>query len=153
MPNTMPNPAINGQKAIPNGEAVTSSGKTHHWAGVLDSALDAVGHTPLIRLDRIARQDGFTCNLCKHPLCSAIVHELIVVGKTEFFSVGGSVKDRIAKVRRNWHEDEIRNSQSANGRACREGRRVDSRQKCRDRADEWQHRWVIMQQWALIRLG
>ncbi|KAL1410080.1 cystathionine beta-synthase [Vanrija albida] len=55
---------------------------THHWNGVLDSALDAVGETPLIRLDRIAKAEGLKCNL---------------LGKAEFFSVGGSVKDRIAK--------------------------------------------------------
>ncbi|PVG03128.1 pyridoxal phosphate-dependent enzyme, beta subunit [Serendipita vermifera] len=50
--------------------------------GILDSALDAIGHTPLIRLDRIARTEGFKCNL---------------LAKVEFLSVGGSVKDRIAK--------------------------------------------------------
>ncbi|OWZ64337.1 hypothetical protein AYX14_02931 [Cryptococcus neoformans] len=54
----------------------------HHWQGVLSSALDAVGHTPLIRLDRIAAEEGVKCNL---------------LGKCEFFSAGGSVKDRIAK--------------------------------------------------------
>ncbi|TXT10990.1 hypothetical protein VHUM_01741 [Vanrija humicola] len=55
---------------------------THHWNGVLDSALDAVGETPLIRLDRIRDAEGLKCNL---------------LGKAEFFSAGGSVKDRIAK--------------------------------------------------------
>ena len=30
---------------------------------VLDDALGAVGNTPLIRLDRIARQEGIECNL------------------------------------------------------------------------------------------
>lgn len=35
----------------------------HHWAGVLDSSLDAVGHTPLVRLDRIAKAEGLKCNL------------------------------------------------------------------------------------------
>ena len=34
---------------------------------ILDNALDAVGHTPLIRLDKIARHEGFKCNLCKEP--------------------------------------------------------------------------------------
>lgn len=37
----------------------------HHWQGVLSSALDAVGHTPLIRLDRIAAEEGVKCNFCK----------------------------------------------------------------------------------------
>ncbi|OCF78594.1 cystathionine beta-synthase [Kwoniella mangroviensis CBS 8886] len=60
------------------------SGETqpqHHWQGVLSSALDAVGHTPLVRLQRIAKEEGLNCNL---------------LGKCEFFSAGGSVKDRIA---------------------------------------------------------
>ncbi|OCF45695.1 cystathionine beta-synthase [Kwoniella heveanensis CBS 569] len=55
---------------------------THHWQGVLNCALDAVGHTPLIKLQRIREQEGMKCNL---------------LGKCEFFSAGGSVKDRIAK--------------------------------------------------------
>ncbi|THH18040.1 hypothetical protein EW146_g2875 [Bondarzewia mesenterica] len=49
---------------------------------ILDSALDAVGNTPLIRLDRIAEHEGLKCNL---------------LGKLEYTSAGGSVKDRIAK--------------------------------------------------------
>ncbi|KAI0040888.1 pyridoxal phosphate-dependent enzyme beta subunit [Auriscalpium vulgare] len=49
---------------------------------VLDSALDAVGNTPLVRLDRIAKHEGLKCNL---------------LGKLEYTSAGGSVKDRIAK--------------------------------------------------------
>ncbi|KAI0255926.1 tryptophan synthase beta subunit-like PLP-dependent enzyme [Lactifluus subvellereus] len=51
-------------------------------ATVLDSVLDAVGNTPLIRLDRIAEHEGLKCNL---------------LGKLEYTSAGGSVKDRIAK--------------------------------------------------------
>ncbi|KAJ2913066.1 hypothetical protein MD484_g7346, partial [Candolleomyces efflorescens] len=50
---------------------------------ILDTALDAVGHTPLIRLDKIAKANGFKCNM---------------LAKVEFFSAGGSVKDRIAKA-------------------------------------------------------
>ncbi|KAH9913641.1 cystathionine beta-synthase [Amylocystis lapponica] len=49
---------------------------------VLDNALGAVGNTPLIRLDKIAAQEGLKCNL---------------LGKLEYTSAGGSVKDRIAK--------------------------------------------------------
>ncbi|KAL4078611.1 tryptophan synthase beta subunit-like PLP-dependent enzyme [Scleroderma yunnanense] len=52
------------------------------YSQILDSALDAVGNTPLIRLDRIAAEEGLKCNL---------------LGKVEFLSAGGSVKDRIAK--------------------------------------------------------
>ncbi|WVR08582.1 cystathionine beta-synthase [Kwoniella sp. DSM 27419] len=54
----------------------------HHWQGVLSSALDAVGHTPLIKLQKMRQQEGLKCNL---------------LAKCEFFSAGGSVKDRIAK--------------------------------------------------------
>ncbi|KIK01479.1 hypothetical protein K443DRAFT_565105 [Laccaria amethystina LaAM-08-1] len=50
---------------------------------ILDNALGAVGHTPLIRLDKIAESNGLKCNL---------------LGKVEFMSAGGSVKDRIAKA-------------------------------------------------------
>jgi cystathionine beta-synthase len=48
--------------------------------GICDSALDAIGGTPLIRLNRIGRD--LPCEL---------------LGKAEFFNAGGSVKDRIAK--------------------------------------------------------
>ncbi|KAF8159441.1 tryptophan synthase beta subunit-like PLP-dependent enzyme [Crassisporium funariophilum] len=50
---------------------------------ILDNALGGVGHTPLIRLDKIAQINGLKCNL---------------LGKVEFMSAGGSVKDRIAKA-------------------------------------------------------
>jgi len=50
---------------------------------IIDNALGAVGHTPLIRLDKIAQANGLKCNL---------------LGKVEFMSAGGSVKDRIAKA-------------------------------------------------------
>ena len=73
-------------------------------AGILDSALDAVGHTPLIRLDKIAKDAGLKCNLCTsiplpRPRVSDVSGNLThrVVGKVEYMSSGGSVKDRIAK--------------------------------------------------------
>ncbi|KAJ4469560.1 tryptophan synthase beta subunit-like PLP-dependent enzyme [Lentinula aciculospora] len=50
---------------------------------ILNNALDAVGNTPLIRLDKVAKLHGLKCNL---------------LGKVEFMSAGGSVKDRIAKM-------------------------------------------------------
>jgi hypothetical protein len=37
---------------------------------ILGSVLDAVGNTPLIRLDRIAKHEGLKCNLRK--LCLAV---------------------------------------------------------------------------------
>lgn len=42
-----------------------------------DSALSLIGGTPLVRLDRIAREEGLECNL---------------LAKVEGFSAGGSVK-------------------------------------------------------------
>ncbi|KZV70883.1 pyridoxal phosphate-dependent enzyme beta subunit [Peniophora sp. CONT] len=50
---------------------------------ILDSGLDAIGYTPLIRLDRIAAHEGLKCNL---------------LGKLESVSAAGSVKDRVAKA-------------------------------------------------------
>ena len=47
---------------------------------ILESVLQAVGHTPCIRINSIAAAAGLACEL---------------VGKCEFFSCGGSVKDRI----------------------------------------------------------
>ncbi|MFQ5674689.1 MAG: cystathionine beta-synthase [bacterium] len=48
-------------------------------SGVLDSILDAVGNTPLIKLNKVTEGIGAT-----------------VLAKVEFFNPGGSVKDRIA---------------------------------------------------------
>lgn len=45
-----------------NGHAASGS-NTDHWVGVLPSALHAVGHTPLIQLQRIAKEEGFKCRL------------------------------------------------------------------------------------------
>jgi cystathionine beta-synthase len=50
---------------------------------ILNNALDAIGNTPLIRLDKVAKLHGLECNL---------------LGKVEYMSSGGSVKDRIAKA-------------------------------------------------------
>jgi len=72
-----------------------------HPVRILDNALDAVGKTPLIRLDKIAQLHGLKCNLREYP-CNSDVWIVCrfcrVVGKAEFLSVGGSVKDRIAKA-------------------------------------------------------
>lgn len=62
---------------------MTATTSTHHWNGILPSALEAVGNTPLIALDRLRESEGVNCRL---------------LAKVEFFSAGGSVKDRIAKV-------------------------------------------------------
>lgn len=55
----------------------------HRWQGVLPSAVEAVGNTPLIALDRLRDEHKLKCR---------------ILAKVEFFSVGGSVKDRIARV-------------------------------------------------------
>ncbi|KAJ1904827.1 cystathionine beta-synthase [Tieghemiomyces parasiticus] len=49
---------------------------------IMDSILDQVGDTPLIRLNKIPAEEGLECE---------------VLAKVEFFNPGGSVKDRIAK--------------------------------------------------------
>lgn len=48
---------------------------------VLNNVLEKVGQTPLVRLDRIAKEEGLKCNL---------------LAKLEMFNAGSSVKDRIA---------------------------------------------------------
>ncbi|XP_004081461.2 cystathionine beta-synthase isoform X1 [Oryzias latipes] len=50
-------------------------------ASILPSVLDHIGHTPLIRLNKIPKEFGLKCE---------------VLVKCEFFSAGGSIKDRIA---------------------------------------------------------
>jgi len=47
---------------------------------IVDSVLDLIGGTPMVRLSRFAKKHGIECDL---------------VAKCEFFSAGGSVKDRI----------------------------------------------------------
>eukprot|EP00922_Rhytidocystis_sp_ex-Travisia-forbesii_P009491 GHVS01013852.1.p1 GENE.GHVS01013852.1~~GHVS01013852.1.p1 ORF type:complete len:517 (+),score=116.00 GHVS01013852.1:48-1553(+) len=51
-------------------------------SSILSNVLDFVGNTPMIRLERFASYHGLACEL---------------VAKCEFFSAGGSVKDRIGK--------------------------------------------------------
>lgn len=53
------------------------------YGGILDSIADAIGNTPLVRLSRLARLHGIECEL---------------LGKCEYLSAGGSVKDRIGKA-------------------------------------------------------
>lgn len=52
-----------------------------HPPTVLDSILQQVGNTPLVRLNRIPQSLGIRAN---------------VYAKLEYFNAGGSVKDRIA---------------------------------------------------------
>ena len=53
----------------------------HPSLGVSENVLPHIGHTPLISLSKIAAEEGLQCTL---------------LAKCEFFSAGGSVKDRIA---------------------------------------------------------
>merc|ERR1719428_2595119 len=48
---------------------------------IVDSAMDLIGFTPMVRMSRLAKHLG---------------HECEILGKVEFFNAGGSVKDRIA---------------------------------------------------------
>ncbi|KAJ2159544.1 cystathionine beta-synthase [Coemansia sp. RSA 552] len=49
---------------------------------ILDSVLEHIGQTPLVRMNRIAAAEGLQCEL---------------LAKCEYFNAGGSVKDRIAR--------------------------------------------------------
>eukprot|EP00732_Lithocolla_globosa_P001551 Lithocolla_globosa_v1_NODE_793_length_3272_cov_24.216661.p1 type:complete len:514 gc:universal NODE_793_length_3272_cov_24.216661:1485-3026(+) len=49
---------------------------------VMGTVLEAIGNTPMVRLNKIPRAEGLKCD---------------VLAKCEFFNAGGSVKDRIAK--------------------------------------------------------
>mmetsp|Transcript_51376 Transcript_51376/g.117124 ORF Transcript_51376/g.117124 Transcript_51376/m.117124 type:complete len:430 (+) Transcript_51376:65-1354(+) len=54
----------------------------HRYQRICDSALDLIGHTPMVRMSRLAKKLNLECEL---------------LAKVEFFNAGGSVKDRIAK--------------------------------------------------------
>ncbi|KAI7881032.1 cystathionine beta-synthase [Lichtheimia hyalospora FSU 10163] len=49
---------------------------------ILNTILDNIGQTPLVRINKIGKEEGLKCEL---------------LAKCEFFNAGGSVKDRIAK--------------------------------------------------------
>lgn len=55
----------------------------------MESILDNIGNTPLVRLDRLAKAEGISCE---------------ILAKCEFFNSGGSVKDRIGKVCASWRD-------------------------------------------------
>lgn len=54
----------------------------HPIKGIMPNVLYNIGHTPLIRVNKIAQAENIQCEL---------------LAKCEFFNAGGSVKDRIAK--------------------------------------------------------
>lgn len=63
---------------------------------IMDSILDHIGYTPLVRLKRFAKEEGIDCELC---ITIKKNNKLInfLVAKCEYFNAGGSVKDRIGK--------------------------------------------------------
>jgi len=48
----------------------------------MENVLDNIGNTPMVRINKIAEKAGLACEL---------------YAKCEFYSAGGSVKDRIGK--------------------------------------------------------
>ncbi len=48
-------------------DIITTLSLTTMSPQILNSALDAVGNTPLIRLDRVAKEYDLKCNLCELP--------------------------------------------------------------------------------------
>jgi uncharacterized protein YodC (DUF2158 family) len=50
-------------------------------SGIAENVLQLIGDTPMVRINKIAREEGLECDL---------------VAKCEFYNAGGSVKDRIA---------------------------------------------------------
>ena len=61
-----------------NGLSERKSSRSH----VLGNILEAIGDTPLVRLNKVPQSEGLQC-------------EMYV--KCEYFNAGGSVKDRIAR--------------------------------------------------------
>lgn len=73
-------PNYNQQKTFPPSSEAQCRPTVH--TKIYEGIADAIGNTPLIKLDRLAKAHGLKCNL---------------LAKAEFVSVGGSIKDRIAK--------------------------------------------------------
>ena len=79
---------------------------------ILDSILEHIGNTPVVRLKRIGKEQHIECELGMSFLSralkisgsdsaqyesGAISNTGVLVAKCEFFNAGGSVKDRIGK--------------------------------------------------------
>ncbi|ODQ53573.1 cystathionine beta-synthase [Saitoella complicata NRRL Y-17804] len=58
-----------------------SAAHSRHPPAAMNNVLEAIGNTPLVRLNRIPQEEGLECEIW---------------AKCEFFNAGGSVKDRIA---------------------------------------------------------
>jgi hypothetical protein len=63
------------QTPNPHRHAPLREAKSH--SAVLPNILEACGHTPLVRLDRIAASEGIDCELCKSTdngvLCNDVI--------------------------------------------------------------------------------
>jgi cystathionine beta-synthase len=66
---------------LPSNAGLGNPTLSHPSLGVSQNVLPHIGHTPLISLSKIAKEENLECTL---------------LAKCEFFSAGGSVKDRIA---------------------------------------------------------
>jgi len=66
---------------LPSNTGLGNPTLAHPALGVSANVLPHIGHTPLIQLTKISREESLECTL---------------LAKCEFFSAGGSVKDRIA---------------------------------------------------------
>ncbi|XP_061578874.1 cystathionine beta-synthase b [Cololabis saira] len=65
----------------PNSESPHSHPPCTKPSAILPNILGHIGHTPLVRLNRIPKEFGLKCE---------------ILAKCEFFNAGGSIKDRIA---------------------------------------------------------
>lgn len=74
------------QASFSDPEAINAANEARPFglkkARIMDSILDNIGDTPLVRVGRLAANEGIECDLC---------------AKCEFFNAGGSVKDRIGR--------------------------------------------------------
>lgn len=72
---------------------------------IMESVLENVGLTPLIRLNKVHRAEGVKCEICtmikkkekKETSFWLKTKKQLIVAKCEFFNAGGSVKDRIGR--------------------------------------------------------
>jgi cystathionine beta-synthase len=74
-------PPEGSSTALRSKSDIVSAPFAHPALGVSPNVLPHIGHTPLVALSKICREEGLECTL---------------LAKCEFFSAGGSVKDRIA---------------------------------------------------------
>ena len=79
----------------------------------MNTILENIGWTPLVRINKITQEEGIKCEVCKcfflrkYYIQILIIfvndtfllkrHSFNLVAKCEFFNSGGSVKDRIGK--------------------------------------------------------